>query len=258
MGPATFSMTCSDVIAVRFAPVPSRSPIRCFMARCASGDLLSSFATGVGHPARFACRGNWSIRSVPSSRGQMSAPESFQSLVVVVVQPANTADPGSRSVPCPGPPFGPSCWHGVGHPLSNKVESLPDVRRADAVCAQNGKPEGVTRCFHVSSYNVDPGSRVIRRCESLTVSLSDNLATGNLLSEDGGRVKVDDEPSQFGPEVAMVVGAESLAGSREGLTGTAPRENRSGVIPPGESHGVGPDADAGEEMPLGKSAKLSC
>jgi hypothetical protein len=37
------------VIAVRLLPVPSRSPIRSFIARCASGDLLSSFATGVGH-----------------------------------------------------------------------------------------------------------------------------------------------------------------------------------------------------------------
>lgn len=46
-----FAITCSDVIAVRLAPVPSRSPIRFFMARCASGDLLSSCATGVGHGA---------------------------------------------------------------------------------------------------------------------------------------------------------------------------------------------------------------
>jgi hypothetical protein len=52
--PAIFAITCSDVIAVLFAPDPSRTPIRCFIARCASTDLLSSFATAVGHPARFA------------------------------------------------------------------------------------------------------------------------------------------------------------------------------------------------------------
>jgi hypothetical protein len=46
---------------------------------------------GVGHPARFACLGNWSNRSFPSALGAMSAPESFQSLVVVVVQPARRA-----------------------------------------------------------------------------------------------------------------------------------------------------------------------
>ena len=45
------AITCNDVTAMRFAPVPSRSPIRRFIARCASGDLLSSFATGVGHEA---------------------------------------------------------------------------------------------------------------------------------------------------------------------------------------------------------------
>jgi hypothetical protein len=43
---------------------------------------------GVGQPAKFACLGNWSNRSEPSSLGLMSAPLSFQSLVVVVTQPA--------------------------------------------------------------------------------------------------------------------------------------------------------------------------
>lgn len=47
---AVFAITCSDVIAVLLLPVPSRSPIRRFIAKCASGVLLSSFATGVGHP----------------------------------------------------------------------------------------------------------------------------------------------------------------------------------------------------------------
>ena len=46
-------------------------------------------AIGVGQPARFACLGSWSNRSEPSSLGRMSAPLSFQSLVVVVTQPAS-------------------------------------------------------------------------------------------------------------------------------------------------------------------------
>jgi hypothetical protein len=50
--------------------------------------LSPSDAAGVGHPAKFACLGNWSNRSEPSSLGLMSAPLSFQSLVVVVTQPA--------------------------------------------------------------------------------------------------------------------------------------------------------------------------
>ena len=45
-----FTITWRLVIAVLFAFDPSRCPIRVFIARCASGDLLSSFATGVGQP----------------------------------------------------------------------------------------------------------------------------------------------------------------------------------------------------------------
>ena len=48
--PASCAITCKLVMAVRLVPVPSRSPMRLFIARCASTDLLSSFATGVGHP----------------------------------------------------------------------------------------------------------------------------------------------------------------------------------------------------------------
>ena len=35
-----------------------------------------------------------------------------------VGQPAADAIPGRRSMPCDGPPFGPSCWHGVGQPAN--------------------------------------------------------------------------------------------------------------------------------------------
>src|SRR5690606_30346224 len=44
--PAIFAITCSEVTALR------PPPILAFIARCASGDLLSSFATGVGHPEK--------------------------------------------------------------------------------------------------------------------------------------------------------------------------------------------------------------
>jgi len=44
-----FAITANDVIAIRLDPVPSRSPMRCFIAKCASTDLLSSLLTGVGH-----------------------------------------------------------------------------------------------------------------------------------------------------------------------------------------------------------------
>lgn len=35
-----------------------------------------------------------------------------------VGQPATAAAAGNRSVPCDGPPFGPSCVQGVGQPAS--------------------------------------------------------------------------------------------------------------------------------------------
>ena len=46
-----------------------------------------SAARGVGQPAKFACLGSWSSLSDPSALG-LIGPVSFQSLVVVVVQPA--------------------------------------------------------------------------------------------------------------------------------------------------------------------------
>ena len=53
-----------------------------------------SCTVAVGHPAKFACLGNWSSLSVPSSLGLMSAPESFQSRLVAVTQPARVATCG--------------------------------------------------------------------------------------------------------------------------------------------------------------------
>jgi hypothetical protein len=58
---------------------------------------------GASQSARFACLGNWSNLAEPSARGLMSAPESFQSLVV-----------------------------GVDHPASHEEYPMSDVRRADA------------------------------------------------------------------------------------------------------------------------------
>jgi hypothetical protein len=63
--PAVCTMTCSEVIAVLFAFVPSLSPIRCFIRRCASGVLLSSRATGVGHPANWAIVATVAPRACP-------------------------------------------------------------------------------------------------------------------------------------------------------------------------------------------------
>ena len=94
--------------------------------------------------------------------------ESFQSLVVVVVQPASWASVWMLFPPCrpcvPAPVLLLPC--GVGQPVckgSGEVESLSDVRRPDARRAAILRPEGVTLSFHVSVYKVEPVKAVLRR-----------------------------------------------------------------------------------------------
>ena len=81
-----------------------------------------SIALVVGHPAKLACLGNWSLRSLPSRCATMPG-VSFQSRTV-----------------------------GVTHPEC----SVSDVRRTDARRRERDTPEGVTHAFHVSVYKVDP------------------------------------------------------------------------------------------------------
>ncbi|MDR1947600.1 MAG: hypothetical protein LBQ51_10625 [Desulfovibrio sp.] len=61
--------------------------------------LEPSVAEGVVHPARFACRGSWSSRLLPSSRSAAMPGVSFQSRADGVTHPAKLAAPGRRSVP---------------------------------------------------------------------------------------------------------------------------------------------------------------
>jgi hypothetical protein len=128
----------------------------------------ASVVVVVGQPARLACLGNWSNRSEPSSLGLMSAPLSFQSLVVVVTQPARSAK-SFRSFDLAAlkhfasHPLFQSRVCGVGQPLSNKPEALADVRGTDARSAQISRPDGVARCFHVRLYSVEPAEAVLAR-----------------------------------------------------------------------------------------------
>lgn len=156
-----FDITCSDVIAVRFEPVPSRRPIRCFIARCASGDLLSSFATGVGHPARVACPGTTSSRLFPSLRtiDFERSPVSFQSRARGVAHPDSAAVVCRFSPPCRPCAPTPVPLLAVGHPM----QPLPDMRRADARRAEIESPAGVALCFQVSVYKVEPSQAVLAR-----------------------------------------------------------------------------------------------
>ena len=191
-----------------------------------------SDADGVGQPARFACLGNWSNRSEPSSLGLMSAPLSFQSLVVVVVtQPAICAKsrksfacgPIARAIALSGSLYSPPALIfavGVGQPLSDKPEALTDVRRTDARSAQIGRPNGVSRCFHVSAYSVEPAEAVLTR---------------NLFSKDDWRSALCDEPVKLGPEVTLVLDALALARCGEGLAGAGAGPDGAIIRPPGKA-----------------------
>jgi hypothetical protein len=92
------------------------------VAKSGAGARFASQAVAVGQPHRYACRGSWSFRSLPSRCATMPG-ESFQSRTV-----------------------------GVTHP----VRSVADVRRTDARSRERHAPEGVTHAFQVSVYKVDP------------------------------------------------------------------------------------------------------
>jgi hypothetical protein len=126
---------------------------------------------------------------------------------------------------------------GVGQPDCAEVESLADVRGADARSAQIGSPDGIVQCFQVSAYSVEPRPAVSAR---------------NLLSKDDWRAALLNELDPDGPEVALVVGAFAPARDGEGLAGAGTGPDGPVVGPASESERVAPDPDAGE------SVKLSC
>jgi hypothetical protein len=173
----------------------------------------------------------------------MSAPLSFQSLVVVVTQPARSASLTRQAQPCFVPCFSfwpnerpvVSCACGVVQPFSNKPEALTDVRGADARSAQICRPKGVARCFHVRLYSVEPAEAVLAR---------------NLLSKDDWRAALADEPVELRPEVTLVGKSCPLSGGAEGLAGAGAGPDGPVVGPSCETEGVGPDADPGEEVAL--------
>jgi hypothetical protein len=200
-------------------------------------------AFGVGQPAKFACLGNWSNRSEPFSLGLMSAPLSFQPLVVVVTQPVNAASVFSPPLRVPSSFLTPfmSLVVGVSQPFSNKPEALADVRGADARSAQICRPDGVARCFHVRLYSVEPAEAVLAR---------------NLLSKDDCRTALADEPVELGPEVALIGKSGSFSGGAEGLTRAGASPDGPVVGPSCETEGIGPDADPGEEVALREFAKI--
>lgn len=165
----------------------------------------------------------------------MSAPESFQSRVVVVTQPDNCATIGKplRGFSTSCPRFSASLALGAGH----EVDSLSDVRRTDARSRDTDRCEGVTDSFHVSLNKVEP---TVSNCRL------------NLLTKDDCRLALADEIEEDGPEVPFVVDSCLFAGSAEGLAWAASGPDWPVVRPSGVAQGMGPDADPGEEVALGE------
>ena len=120
---------------------------------------------------------------------------------------------------------------GVGQP----VESLPDVRCPDAVCAQYRSPAGVAFSFQVSTYSIEPPFP--------------NRAF-NLFAKHSVRAALRDEIVEHGPEVAGVFGAALLASGGERLAGAASGPHGPVLRPSGELESVGPASDPGEEVAL--------
>jgi hypothetical protein len=115
------------------------------------------------------------------------------------------------------------------------------MRSADARSAEIDRPEGVTLCFHVSVYKVEPSEAVLA-C--------------NLLANDDWRAALADEPAELRPEVALVVGASLLSGVGEGLAGTTTCPDGAVVRPPCKAERVRPDPNTRKEVDLMKPAKV--
>jgi hypothetical protein len=130
----------------------------------------------------------------------------------------------------------------VFHALPDKKQSLSDVRRAEARSAQIESREGVTRCFHVRLYSVEPSERVFA-C--------------NLLAKDDARTVLANEPIKGRPEVSRVSNPLSPACRAERLAWRAPSKDGPVVWPPGLPQAVGPSSNSAEPVALGKGYNIA-
>jgi hypothetical protein len=131
--------------------IPVLAPRLRFASFVSALPRVASLHIGVAHPPRGVVNRATSFNGLAFFPCWLLA-DDFQSLVVGVGHAHRPAAPGSLSAPCPGPPLGPSCWQGVGHP----IQTLPEMRRADPRSAGIDRPEGVVRSLHVSLYKVEP------------------------------------------------------------------------------------------------------
>ena len=79
----------------------------------------------------------------------------------------------------------------------------------------------------------------------------------NLLSKDACRLALFDEVLEGWPQVPLVIKPSAFACRAERLARTGTSPNRSVIAPSRRSKGMGPDANAGEKMALGKTAQVA-
>ncbi|GKI71007.1 hypothetical protein NUBL21976_11590 [Klebsiella pneumoniae] len=78
----------------------------------------------------------------------------------------------------------------------------------------------------------------------------------NLFAKDMLRSALADEVEELGPKVPLVSKSISFACRAERLARAGASPDRAIVRPSGEAEGMGPDADPGEKVALGKSSEV--
>ncbi len=126
---------------------------------------------------------------------------------------------------------------GVGH----EPQPLPDVRSTEARSAKIDRPAGVTRAFQVSLNNGEPTEAVLAR---------------NLCAKDTLEAALADEMEPGGPKVPLVSKPSAFACRAERLARAGAGPRRTLVAPSGPAKGMGPHADAGEEVALRVSGEV--
>jgi len=125
----------------------------------------------------------------------------------------------------------------VGH----KPQAISSMGRIDGTSRNNDRPAGVADAFQVRRHSVEP--ILANRCR-------------NLFSHDDRGPTGSNETEEDGPEVALVRLALLFACGAEGLAGGASGPQGPVVGPSGEAGGVGPAADASEEMALDEAPEV--
>jgi hypothetical protein len=135
---------------------------------------------------------------------------------------------------------------GVGH----KVKPVAPMWRADTRSRKYHRPNRVSDLFQVILNLVEPATWVFR-------SDAFNCCT-NLLAKDRDRAALRNEAGEVWPEMPLVVeSVPAAAGTAEGLAGTRASPHRLVVGPTRKTQGVGPAADASEEVTLLEAAEVS-